>query len=403
MALLDYPHFFKFHTAAYAGDTATVQCLLARNPSLAAQDDWDMVSPLHYATRGGHLAIAEQLLRAHPGGALSQLPGRREAHSDDSECSEYVPMTELPSKYGYSSLHLAAEAGHAAMVELLLRAAPEAVQLRSESGLTPLDCAAMSGHEAATVLLIEVTPAEVAAAPGFRDGLLFMAAKGGLMSQVRQQLEAGAGSTAEPLLAALRAAVGSRRAEVVRLLLDTAAASGVAMDGVHGDSGTLLHAALWSGSDPIVRMVLASGVAAASAQDGQGRTPLHVCAAAGHSDAILELVLAAAPASASAVDFAGRTPLHAAAAAGNPMLAELLLRAAPATAGMLDSRGRAPVHHAVERGLWDLARQLLHAAPEMAARIDSQGSSLLHLAAWKKCSEPIFRWVGPWGDTPLLL
>ena len=97
---------------------------------------------IHAACRIGDEAAVRRLLEAAPSLAWERDP--------DGE--------------GWLPLELAADAGHAGVVRLLLAAAPAEAMAAGVEGALPLHRAARSGREAVVALLLEAAPAAAMAA-----------------------------------------------------------------------------------------------------------------------------------------------------------------------------------------------------------------------------------------------
>ena len=117
--------------ASAVGDAATVEALLALDPSLAAarrQGQWGDRTPLHVAAQHGHAAVVEALLR-HGADVMARDEGD---HA--------------------TPLHWAAEGGHLEVVRMLVEAGAD-VNLADRDGVTPLAHARRRGFaEMASIL-----------------------------------------------------------------------------------------------------------------------------------------------------------------------------------------------------------------------------------------------------------
>ncbi|MDI6451809.1 ankyrin repeat domain-containing protein [Anaerobaca lacustris] len=152
-----------------------------------------------------------------------------------------------------------------------------------------------------------------------------------------------------------------------------------AISSVSSDRDNKLLAAAAAGAADRIRALMAQGADPMSC-DSTGRTPLHLAAAAGHIEAVRALLasgdVGSAPASdvhtaqlsfdaylarhrlLGATDAQGRTPLHLAAAAGHVETIRLLCEHG-ATVAAADERGATPLHLAAVFGRMDAVAALL--------------------------------------------
>ena len=119
----------EIHDAALKGDLAKVKMLLSKNPKLLDVRSENEKTPLHYASQGGHLEIAEFLIA-------------KGADVNSRNIADETP------------LHYAAALGHKEVVDLLIR---KGAILASENinGSVPLHNAANNGQIDTVRLLIE--------------------------------------------------------------------------------------------------------------------------------------------------------------------------------------------------------------------------------------------------------
>lgn len=108
------------HSAAKIGSLKRVQELLQYFPEMISSKDEKGFTPLHIATKGGHLEVVKWL--AVNGASLNE---------------------ETPT--GYTSIHLAAMSGHVNCL-MVLAALGAAITCRSADKKTPLYLASMEGH-----------------------------------------------------------------------------------------------------------------------------------------------------------------------------------------------------------------------------------------------------------------
>jgi len=254
---------------------AFILLLVTATPAAAALDE------LHEAARLGDLATVERLLAA--GADPNGWP--------DSS----------------SPLMFAAEAGHAAVVALLLAHGAE-VERRDHNGERALLRAAQQGQAETLRLLLEAGAAPDSSDDPYGGSPLIEASRHGHVAAARLLLEAGADPRwqSDSGWTPLYAATQSGSAELVALLLAAGAETNPADARAHA---TPLHDAALYGRPAIAALLVEAG-AALEARDYDGRTPLYLAAMQNH--AALALLLLAAGADPDAPDAQGQTPILAA-------------------------------------------------------------------------------------------
>eukprot|EP00937_MAST-01D_sp_MAST-1D-sp2_P001022 g1022.t1 len=406
------------HDAAAAGDADCVRQLLAAGAVADAADRDDAV-PLHLAAAGGHAEAAEVLLnagadvtlrdgaghlawrhalaagheacakalrewwcsatgQADMAGAMAAAGGvtaedRRAAlrHAAAGErlaveglLDGGVPAGEADAETGNTLLHLAAGAGDAALVDVLLkRGASDTAQ--NARGQLPLHLGVTHDAVAARLLAEE----------GAADRCLLR--------------PDGAGRT--PLHVAARA--GRVFPEQTARLLRTAQARAELVD---EDGASVLHYAARCAVGEVRRACCASLLDAgfdAAATDARGRTALHITAMDEDGAASARL-LARHARVLNAKDEGGRAALHIAAQHACTGVVRALLgrgdddgdgEGAGADAAALDARGRSAAHHAARAGSASCLRLLgSRTTLDVRAR-DDEGHTLLW-AALRACS-----------------
>jgi hypothetical protein len=188
----------------------------------------------------------------------------------------------MNSQYGQPPLSWAAERGHVAIVELLIRTDRVNVNIKDMNGKAPLLLAALGGHLAVVERLLE-KKAEINAAASsgyFARTALQAAAEGGHLAVVERLLEekAEVNATAaygnEGITALQAAAEGGHLAVVERLLKEKAEVNAAASAGDRGR--TALQAAAEGGHLAVVERLLEekAEVNAAAAAGKEGKTAL---------------------------------------------------------------------------------------------------------------------------------
>lgn len=265
--------------------------------------------PVPVAAQRGYTSMVRQLLRLGPG-------------------------PDWSANWACDSLHAAALGGHAAASELLLAAAPEAVQCVWEHKCghgyrhhhwTLAHSAAASGSAAALAALLRLAPGAAEWATEHRYLPLHVVCQHGHL-------------------------------EVAKLLLHAAPNTATAAASVNGLLP--LHCAAFLGDAALVALLLQTAPAIATAANFSGFTPLHSAAAAVQAATAAQL-LRAAPHTAMAVDDQGFTPMHIAAGrelhrAGEGAVVALLLEAAPEAAAVKDARSKRPLDLALAGSLFDV-------------------------------------------------
>lgn len=248
-------------------------------------------------------------------------------------------------------LHLAAEQGHAELIQELYDRLGDKSLLSSQNSVldTPLNCAARAGHDTAVSVLVR------------------LARKSGDESILRRKNEAG--DTALHLAARL----GHAKAVEVMVNAVPELASEV------NDAGlSPLYLAVVSRSEPAVRAITTS-CSHASAAGPSSQNALH--AAVFQGKRMVGLLLDWEPSLAGEPDDSGSTPLHFASSDGDHPVVAAILRAAPYTVHKRDSDGLSALHVAAGMGHAGVAKALIEACQDAAELRDHRGGTFLHAAA----------------------
>lgn len=209
--------------ATQKGRSLVVKILLDRGANAKIRGPCGNTA-LHLAARYGHLAVTKMLIAAG------------------------AKLEALATSESVKPLLLASNHGHAEVIKELIRAGAN-VNCMSYKGMTPLYCAAENGHIEATKVLLgakanplmteseEGYPVVMAASYGHAEVVLELMRQGG----IRGCCSENGG------LIALVAATEERHLDVMEILTDA---------GVTDTSGYVLHAAITSGVEESVKLLL---------------------------------------------------------------------------------------------------------------------------------------------------
>jgi len=250
--------------AAQAGDAAMVRRLLLAGAKATAPGG----HALMVAVENGRVEAAAALLGARRtlDGTLlpppPERPGGGSSSPEQTAPTEGAPIVDLDARdaQGWSAVAVAAGAGHTRLLSMLLAAGASADARTAHTGRTPLMAAAQGGHAAAAEALIrhaedhaEEVGAEAGAAGGGAGGGCVRAVAGGVAALV--------GATdAQRVTALMLAAKNGHTAATKALLAARADASATDMAG-HG----ALELCARKGAADVARAILASGALAAAA------------------------------------------------------------------------------------------------------------------------------------------
>jgi cytohesin len=349
------------HTAAWSGNVAMVELLLDKGADVNAKDEAGVTAIYGAAVRGAVDVVKLLLERGYRVATIEDavLIGDVERVKEFLAADPNLVNARIGSKGKDQPtvLHLAAAAGRAEVVELLLSrgANPNA---RAQDGATPLHQAVWGvraeGPEVVGVLLAHggdanardssgATPLHIASHGGQVEFMELLLAAGGDPNakdkQGRTPLHEAVHTDQELLGAArsLDAAEGrhsSRRPQAIlrsgqKLAIDVLLSGGANVNAKDDRGVTPLHIAAYSGYADVGDVLLARG-ASARVKSNDGTTPLHNVAI-GDGDIptrkhIADSLLAKG-ADVNAKNAAGKTPLELAKAKGKRELADLLRRA----------------------------------------------------------------------------
>ena len=347
---------------------SNVTTLFTRDCDLYRPDSFCIgqnITPLYLASRGGHVSIVKKLVAAGADVHISKTFGY---HS------------------GITALHAAAAKGNAEAVHELLLAGSDP-NIQASDGGTPLHCAAEFGHFAVVEILLKTTKEldhtlEInlgkRCVEADNISALHLATTTGNDKIVSMLIEAGCDVNAQASdgFTPIHLAAQNGAVEAAKLLLKAKCdvTKRAALDGCLGL--TPLHLAVRSGNLPLVDLLIQAKSnidAIASVADIDNVTMLHLAAVCGHAD-IVDILLKAG-CSPTKRTSAGSTALFLAVKEGNSAVVETLVRAgvdvkepqSTTTAGLL--------HMAVVGGSDDIVKLLIKAGCSIdePARSEEEG------------------------------
>jgi ankyrin repeat protein len=342
--------------ASAAGQIATIRLLLSWGADPAVLDAHGNMA-LARACKAGHAAAVAALLDAAGAAAAAASPTSPE-HASSESIAFFLSVKNL---LGFTPLAVAAEAGHAEVVSLLLARGSDACSV-TEDGATPLSIAAHRGHVAVVKLLLASGRVDVHARNDTGRTPLMEASCEGHLDVVRALLDAGASLEARDSAGrtALLLACEHGRADVVRVLL-SAGADVTACDGY---STGALSLSCQHGHATVVSLLLEAGADVAAHDEGGSSALLEACWG---GDVRIVAALLDAGADIASKDATHDQGLIRAASAGHtPVVALLLSRGADINA--TNRFSVTALFRACERGHEDTALLLLEKGADPSIR-----------------------------------
>jgi ankyrin repeat protein len=253
-----------------------------------------------------------KLIRTYSRNKLDIFIAAAEGYVDNLKLFlQHTPsITNNRDKHGYTPLHVAAMAGNADCVRILLDAGAD-VQARDANGQTPIECTLKSDFGAIASLLINY------------EGL----GKKGKDSETAHELLSGAASMG--------------KIHIMQVLLDY----GVKANSEDVKQDSPLFAAVVAGRSNIVKMLLERGADVNVVIPGENYTPLHLAVSAQNNALTISEMLLKHGADVNARSSDGSTALHKASLNPRPGVVELLISSG-AYVNARNSSGRTPLSYA---------------------------------------------------------
>jgi ankyrin repeat protein len=296
------------HYAAFWGLHAIIEFLvIEQSQSVHSQDFFDQATPLHLASRQGHVEAVRVLLKLGADVKAQNKYGLTPLHLTSQVKVAHMLLERganavAQNDSGWTPLHMVSRRGHAEVAHILLKYDAD-VSTQANLGLTPLLLASRRGTVEVTRMLLE-RGADVKAQEEDFSTPLHLASLRGHGEVVRILLAHGADVSAQNNLGLtpLHLASRSGNVKVARILLECDA--NVAAQDKDG-STALLMALKWRRA-AVASMLLVRG-ADTEAQDNDASTPLHLASLQGHAEVVRMLL--ERDADAKAQNKHGLTPL----------------------------------------------------------------------------------------------
>jgi ankyrin repeat protein len=367
------------HLASRHGHVGVARVLLEHGADVMAQDE-DMLTPLHLASGRGHVDVVRVLLdadvniqdaegwtalhHASRGGYMdvTLLLLDRDADTRAKDVDESTP------------LHLASAHGQANIARVLIKHGADVTAQDVEMS-TPLHLASGRGHvDIVRVLLEHHADANAQDAEGWTP--LHRASGGGYVEVAQLLLEHSARTHARDLYKSTQPHLASGHGHVD--IPDALPKYDVDLDAKDESSWTPLHLASHEGHLEVVRLLLARGENRdPDAKNGNQQTPLSLASSNGRLN-VMEFLLEKG-ADSNSHDRQMRTPLHEASENGHFDAIFLLLNRG-ADVNAKDSHLWTPLHMASKTGNLTVAVELLDHGADAKAQ-DDLGWTPLHIAS----------------------
>ncbi|ODM88846.1 Ankyrin-3 [Orchesella cincta] len=304
------------HLAAQNNHADVIKLFLKHSSALVNSFTKDGSTCAHLAAMQGSVAVLEELMKFDKQGVINARNRSTDAtalqlaaeggHADlVNSLLQAGASASDENRLGYTAAHLAAKNGHSNVLEALRNAQEDSINITSRKlGTSALHIAAYYGQTETVRELLQYIPATSTTDPPFSPATAFIR-------------EIGTESGLTPL----HMAAFAGEENVVRLLLN--------FEGVQVDAGTTiygfnsLHLACWGGHSTVVGLLLSRSSELLESKDASGKSSLHIAAINGHKSMVE--VLLGQGAEIDAIDKELWTPLICAAQAGHLDVVRLLV------------------------------------------------------------------------------
>ncbi|XP_046563508.1 ankyrin repeat domain-containing protein 50-like [Haliotis rubra] len=337
------------HTACKKGDLDRLRRILSKDLEDVNRRGKDGLTPAMIAARFGHRRMVDILV------------------SKGSELHLLADNTN-------NILHEACIGGHVDMVKYVLSQKVADINIRGQYGRTPVMLAAEMGHRAVFDLLVR-EGADVSLVDDNKNNILHVACIGGHVDMVKNVLSQkvadinsrGQYGRTPVMLAAEKG---------YRAVFDLLVRKGADVSLVDDNKNNILHVACFGGHVDMVKYVLSQKVADINSSGQYGRTPMMMAARKGHREVFDVLVREGADV--SLVDDYRDNILHVACIGGHVDMVKYVLSQKVADINSRGQYGRTPVMMAAVKGHREVFDLLVREGADVSL-VDDDGNNILHV------------------------
>ena len=231
---------------------------------------------LHIAAQYGHLSLVQGIFERFGGTSAPYDKRLNEKATNGAK---------------RTALHLAAAHGHLDIVKYLVEVAKLSIRDRDNESYTPLMAAAQRGHLHVIKYLHQKRGGKLSDAGQYKYTALLLAAYSGHFSIVKYIMRNG-GSNKEVtnlVNTALHVAAMGGHCEIVQFLL-TKYSTQFDVSTKNSNGQSPLHLAVWSGHEPLTRLLVIEHDASLTATNAKGNTPFLMACLRGHLPTAMALI-----------------------------------------------------------------------------------------------------------------